>query len=679
MNQPQTRKDSTVDVLHGIAIPDPYRWLEQGESAEVVEWTREQNAYVDASLRGEAQEMFAGELTKHFRVVYFTNPILLAGRYFYTERQPNEDQSAIYYKQGLDGEPIVLINPNGQREGNTISVDYWLPSWNGKYLVYGVSQGGDEMASIHIRDVDKNEDLPETISQCRHAALCWTPDNKGFFYTRNRPPVGVSAGEEHLYAKLFFHALGEDPAKDICVFGEGRPKDDMMELSMSRDGRFLAIHVTQGWTENEVYIYDTQDKSLRPLIAGIAAKFSLEFLENEVLVHTNYKADRYRVLVVSLAALFTSVDTWREFVPEREHLLEQVRITKDRVLLSYLVNACYDLATYDHHGNRVTEVSIPPLTSLSDISATPTEAEFFYGVESFVFPCIDYRFDPVTRTALEYRVTSNPIRPRDYVVKQEWFTSKDGTRVPMFVFHKSSILPGAVHPTVLYAYGGFASNLTPSFMRAWVPWLERGGVFAVANIRGGAEFGEQWHLNGILEKKQNGFDDYIAAAEYLIAQKYTDAAHLGILGGSNGGLLVSAVAVQRPELYGAVCSRVPLTDMVRFPQFGMAMRWVHEYGDPKIKDQLETILTWSPYHNVQINKTYPPILFTTGTKDTRVDPLHARKMAALFQSVVTNNSALIFTEQEAGHGPGKPIVKQVELQSLILSFFSQHLGLSLRK
>lgn len=676
MNQPQTRKEVVIDVLHGISIPDPYRWLEDGTRADVQAWTTEQNAYVNGLLRGDTQKTFAQELSTYFRIVTFTNPIPVAGRYFYTERQPDEDQSAVYYKQGLEGEPIVLINPNGQREGNTISVDYWLPSWDGKYLVYGVSQGGDEMATIRIRDVNKNEDLPETISHCRHAAVCWTPDNKGFFYTRNRPPAGVSVGEEHLHAKLYYHVLGTNPEQDVCVFGEGRPKDDMMELSMSRDGRYLAIQVTQNWTENDVYLYDTQNKTLRALITGLSAKFSLEFLPTDVLIHTNYKADRYRVLTVPLETVFTSVDTWREFVPEGEHLLEQMRITKDRVLLGYLVNACYDLVSYDYRGNRLSDVSLPPFSSLSDISASPTEHEFFYGVESFIFPCIDYRYNPVTRTSEEYRVTSNPLQPSNYVVKQEWYTSKDGTRVPMFIFHKSSLKFDGPHPTILYAYGGFAANTTPAFMRGWVPWLERGGVFAVANIRGGAEFGEQWHLNGIKEKKQNGFDDFIAAAEYLMSQNYTDAAHLGILGGSNGGLLVSAVAVQRPELYGAVCSRVPLTDMVRFPQFGMAMRWVHEYGDPQIKEELENILKWSPYHNVKPGITYPPILFTTGTKDTRVDPLHARKMAALFQSVASSNPAFIYTEDEAGHGPGKPVVKQVELQSLILTFFAKHLPLS---
>ena len=318
---------------------------------------------------------------------------------------------------------------------------------------------------------------------------------------------------------------------------------------------------------------------------------------------------------------------------------------------------------------------MPKYSNLAGLSARREEEEFFYGVDSFIFPRIVYRYDPSSKSYSEFKKINNPINPDDYEVQQEWYISKDTTKVPMFIFHKKGIELNGNNPTILYGYGGFNSCETPSFMRNWVPWIQRGGIFAIANIRGGGEFGDAWHKAGIKEHKQNSFDDFIAGAEHLISRKYTNREHIGILGGSNGGLLVSAVGVQRPELFGAVCSRVPLTDMVRFPKFGIAIRWIHEYGNPEVKKELKNILTWSPYHNVKEGTRYPDFLFTTANKDTRVDPLHARKMAAMIQGANIDNKVLVFTEMDAGHGSGKPIIKIVESQALVRSFFAQKLGL----
>jgi prolyl oligopeptidase len=371
------------------------------------------------------------------------------------------------------------------------------------------------------------------------------------------------------------------------------------------------------------------------------------------------------------------LDEWKEFIPERKFLLETVRITKSKILIEYLVNACSEVVTFDYEGKETGKIPLPPYSTLAGISSRKDEEEFFYGVETFVFPKIVYRYDPSAMDYLEWRRTDNPIQPDDYVVKQEWYVSKDGTKVSMFVFHKKGLTFDESNPTILYGYGGFAKNETPLFMRNWVPWIERGGIFAVANIRGGGEFGEQWHKDGIKENKQNSFDDFIAAGEYLISQKYTNKGHLGILGVSNGGLLVSAVAVERPDLFNAVCARVPLTDMVRFPKFGIAMRWIHEYGNPDIVEDLKNILKWSPYHNVREGIEYPNFLFTTANKDTRVDPLHARKMTARLQEVNKKNEVLLYTEMDAGHGAGKPIVKIVESQALVISFFAGQLDLKI--
>ena len=669
------KKDNIVEEINGIKIPDPYRWLEEMENLEVQGWVSVHNKVVNDTLKNESFKDFSDELVRNFKVVNFSNPVPVQGRYFYIERQPDEDQAVLYMKKGLDGAPVKLFDPNGKRDGNTVTIDYWDESRTGKYVAYGISEGGDEMATLYVKDTDTNKDLADKIIHCRYSSVRWLPDDSGFFYTRNARPGTVPKNEEHLHVKVYFHKLGDNPDNDILVFGADRPKDDMIGISLSPDGRYLGIQVSRTWTENEIYIYDTQTRETKSVVANISAKFSIRFLSDKVLLDTNYKANNYRVLQSSYEQMCRPVDEWEEFIPEREFLLETLRVTKSKILVGYLVNASSEVCVFDYSGKEVEKIPLPKYSSLAGISARRDEEEFFYEVDSFVFPKVLYRYDPESKAYGEYRKTDNPIDPEQYVVKQEWYKSKDGTKVPMFIFHKKGLELNSNNPTILYGYGGFASNQTPSFMRNWVPWIERGGVFAIANIRGGGEFGENWHKDGIGKHKQNSFDDFIAAGEYLIAQKYTDSDHLGILGGSNGGLLVSAVGVQRPELFKAVCSRVPLTDMVRFPKFGIAVRWVHEYGNPEIKEDLQDILKWSPYHNVKEGIEYPNFFFTTANKDTRVDPLHARKMAARLEDVAKQNQVLIFTEMEAGHGPGKPIIKIVEGQALIISFFAEMLNL----
>ena len=529
------------------------------------------------------------------------------------------------------------------------------------------------MAVMHIKNVDTGINLSEQIPRCRYSQISWLPDDSGFFYTRN-PWLGtVPKNEEHLHTKVYFHKMGENPEKDELIFGEGRPKDEMLGLSISIDGRYLAISSALKWTENDIYVYDRDTRRTIPLTVGIPAKFSAQFLEDKIIIKTNYNANNFRVISVSLSKMFSPIREWEELIPEREYLLQSVTTTKSKIIVTYLENAYSKVVMFDHNGKVVEEIAFPPYSSTAGISGNLEEDEFFYGVDSFTFPKITYRYSPSENKFEIYRKTDNPIDPDSYVVKQEWCKSKDGTKVPLFVFHRKDMPTGKANPAILYGYGGFAHIDTPKFMKKFVPWIERCGIFAVANIRGNAEFGEKWHKGGIRENKQNSFDDFIAVAEHLIEKGYTDQDHLGILGGSNGGLLVSVVAIQRPELFKAVCARVPLTDIVRFPKFGIASRWIHEYGNPQIKEDLQNILKWSPYHNIKNGIEYPSFLFTTANKDTRVHPLHARKMTAALQSVNKNNPVLIFTEMEAGHGPGKPIKKIVESQAFLLTFFAQSL------
>lgn len=669
-------KNPVVDEINGIQIRDPYRWLEDSDNVEVKSWIDDQNKLVDKALKGDEFKLLSDELARNFKVVSFSTPVPVKGRYFYTERQPDEDQAVLYMKKGLEGTPIKLFDPNGKKDGNTVSIDYWYESKTGKYIVYGISHGGDEMATLYVKNTDTNENLPDEIARCRYSAVCWMPDDSGFFYTRNPRPGTVVKDEEHLHTKVYFHLLGNDPESDVLIFGEGRPKDDMIGLGLSLDARYLCINVSQKWTENEIYIYDSNTKEIIPFITGLPAQFSVRFLRDKILVDTNYKANNFRVLWSSYDDMYKLIDDWQEFIQERDYLLQSISLTKSKILVQYLVDACSKIVEFDYLGKEVGVIPLQKYSDLAGISTRREEEEFFYGVDSYTFPPIMYRYDPIVNGYSEYRKMSNPIDPNNYIVKQEWYKSRDGTKVPMFIFHKKEIQIDGKNPTILYGYGGFGNNETPTFMRNWAPWMERGGIFAVANIRGGGEFGDAWHKGGIKDNKQNSFDDFIAGAEHLISEKYTDSKHLGILGASNGGLLVSAVGVQRPDLFNAVCSRVPLTDMVRFSKFGMAVRWVHEYGNPEVKEDLENIMRWSPYHNVREGIKYPNFLFTTANKDTRVDPLHARKMAAMLQSANIENEALVFTEMDAGHGSGKPIIKIIECQALMLVFFAERLGLT---
>lgn len=586
MNTPSTKKDTLVDQYGDIPVPDPYRWLENQADPEVQAWIQEQNKYTDSMLKNSAYEVFSDELVKNFKVVGFSNPIPVRGWYFYTERQPDQDQAVLYVKEGLDGVPKALVNPNGVRKDNAITISYWYVSKSGRYVAYGLSEGGTEMSTLYIKDIATNKNILESIPNCRHSLAKWLPDDSGFFYTRNPRPGSVPQNEEHLHTKVYLHILGTDPDTDVCIFGKDRPKDDMISLSLSMDGRYLAIHASQKWTENEVYVYDYKDKTIVLTVTKIPAKFRVIFLKDKVLISTNYNANNGRILWSSLSELYKPIQEWKEFISEARCTIESISVTKSKILVEYLKNACSEILIFDHAGEKIGTIPLPPYSASGGISCNREEEEFFYSVTSFTFPKITYHYDPRSKEFSTYRKTDNAINPDDYVIQQEWYVSKDSTRIPMFIFHKKGLKLEGKNPTLLYGYGGFGNSEMPAFMRNWVPWLLRGGIFAIANIRGGGEFGETWHKQGIKEHKQNSFDDFIAAAEYLIAKKYTNNEHLGITGGSNGGLLVSAVAVQRPDLFKAVCSRVPLTDMVRFPKFGMAIRWVHEYGNPENQERI---------------------------------------------------------------------------------------------
>lgn len=676
MNTFYTKREELVENIMGVSVSDPYRWLEDEDRQEVKEWTDEQNAYTEENLRGTSFDTFQNELASTFSEMAFSVPVPGQGRHFYQEKKPGEPQFVLYMKKGKEEDPICVVNPNElDREGST-TLSCWAKSRSAVYVTYELSAKGTEMGTVYIKNVDTGEVFPDRLERCSHASIAWLPDDSGFFYDRHPYPGEVPANEGHLHQKVYFHTLGTKQERDILIFGEGRPKDDMISLKISPSGEYLAVRVSREWTQNEIYLYHTVKKTTSPFIVGVAAKFSLYFSERKAFLLTNYKADRYRVLSAPIETWAdTPVDEWSEFIPEGPHTLDSISVSKSKLLAHYLVNVCSEVYVYDHEGKIEKPLPLPAFSSIHSIQARYNDEEFFYGIKSFTFPFVVYRYDPDMKDYEEYRTSPNPIRPEDYEVSQEWCLSKDGTQIPLFVFHKKGIEKNSKNPLVLCGYGAHGTSLRPLFWKSFIPWVARGGIFAVANIRGGGEFGKSWQEAGSGFNKQNSFDDFIAAAEHLIAQKYTDTQHLGVYGGSMGGALVSAVSVQRPELFKAVCAEVGITDIVRFPLFGMAVRWTGELGDPRDEKGLRAILKWSPYHNVKEGTEYPAYMFVTGENDARVNPLHSRKMAAMLQWADKSNQVFLFTEKDAGHHAGKPTAKIIEGGARILSFFAKELGL----
>lgn len=675
MQFPKTRKEDLVETIHGQEVADPFRWLEDPTSPEVKEWTKEQNDFLWQNLDRGMFERVSDELVKTFHTTNYGVPVKRGEKYFFTKRLPGQDQTVLYYKNDLKGDEIVLVDPN--QKGGTVSLDFWNPSRNGKYVAYGLSKGGDEMATIYIIDVENSNHLSYEISHCRGSDIRWLGDTS-FYYTRNPRPGTVPLHEAHLHTKVYFHVLGRDPLEDNLIFGADRPKDDMIGLSLSVDDRFLAVSVTNNWTYNDIFVYDRETDVMTPLVRGISSRFTLYFSKDRAFIYTNYKANNFRLLVSDFSGFLKPIDEWAEAVAEQEFVLENIWLTRSKMILSYLVDASSKVEMRDHSGQTLGDLALPAYSRLQGVSTNRAQEEFFYSVSSYTFPSVIYRYDPASETYNTFIVTENPITPEEYYVTQEWFVSRDGTKVPMFIIRRND-LEMSPQPAILYGYGGFNASMTPEFMRAFmVTWVSRGGIFVVANIRGGGEFGEAWHKAAMLEKKQNSFDDFIGAAEYLISQKYTSQEKLGIMGGSNGGLLTATCSVQHPELFGAVVSLVPLIDMIRFhTSSAVAMRWASEYGNPDKAEDFENIFKYSPYHNVKEGVEYPPSLYLTSENDTRVNPYHARKMAAMLQSVNKENPVLLYSEADAGHGSGRPVKKIIENSAIRITFLAQQLGLGL--
>jgi len=676
---PDAHPQAVVDEMHGQKIPDPYRWLENGDDPQTLQYVKEQLAYTRSILDHlPGRDQTHQRLSELLSIGTLSAPQIGGDSYFYTRREGTQNQPILYVRRGLKGTDRVLVDVNQLAADGTVALDWWYPSHDGRYVAYGTSANGSEISTLHVIETATGRLLPDTIARTRAASLAWVPDASGFFYTRYPSQGEVPPGQEVYYRKVFYHALGTDPARDSLIFGDGRDPQDWPNVEISEDGRWLAITVEQGWAKSEVYLKDlAHDLPPAAVVTGQQNLYLAKPFRGKLYILSNEGAPRFRLFTANLNQPQRA--NWKEAIPQSVGVLKDFAIIGGELFAEYEQNATSQLKIFSLEGVLRNDVPMPTLGSLNLFHGNWDSKEAFFGFQSYAVPNTIYHYDLQSRTYDEWAKVDAPIAASNYAIKQLWFHSKDGTRVPMFVVSKKGLKLDGRNPTLLTGYGGFNVSRTPVFSPGLFVWLERGGVFAEANLRGGSEFGEEWHRAGMLEKKQNVFDDFIAAAEFLIQQKYTDKNHLAIRGGSNGGLLVGVAMTQRPELFKAVVCQVPLLDMLRYQNFSIAKLWIPEYGSSEDATQFQWLFAYSPYHHVTPGVSYPATLLMTADSDSRVDPMHAKKMAARLQAANAGpNQILLRVEPKAGHGAGKPITKLLEEGTDIYSFLFWQLGLPLK-
>jgi prolyl oligopeptidase len=682
----RTRKEDLVEVLHGVAVADPFRWLEDGESPEVRAWDETQTAATRAWLDElPGQAALRGRLRELLSVGHVAAPAARTTadgtrRYFHLRREGTQEQAVLYVRDGVDGTDRPLIDPAPLSEDRTTAIDWWGVSNDGERVVWGVSDAGTEESTLVVRDVSTGIDLVDRIAHTRHATVAWLPDGQSFFYTRYPTPGDVPPGDEKYFCRVFRHTLGADPVSDTIVFGEGRDKIDVPQVSISPGGRWLVVRVHMGWQRSEIWVRDLA-APLAPWVAvatGQEALYEPIVLDDVLYVLTNEGAPRYRLFAVDYAGVERG--KWREILPEGPDVLSDVAVIgggRRLIVAAYLHEASARIERFTPDGSPLGSIPLPGIASAT-VAGRWDGDEVFVQLTSFATPWHVVRYSVATgATTMWDRVGAGFVQA-DVRVSMLHATSKDGTRVPMFVVEKEGTPRDGDRPTVLYGYGGFNIAQTPAYSSRALLTVERGGIWVVALLRGGGEFGEDWHRGGMLEDKQNVFDDLHACAEELIRAKVTRPERLAVAGGSNGGLLVAAALTQRPELFCAALALVPLTDMLRYHRFRIGRLWTAEYGDPDDPRAFVWLHAYSPYHHVRTGVRYPSVLFATADSDSRVDPMHARKMTARLQEAQADPSRpiLLRVESRAGHGAGKPVAKLVGELADEMAFLLHELGMT---
>ncbi|MBW4684488.1 MAG: prolyl oligopeptidase family serine peptidase [Komarekiella atlantica HA4396-MV6] len=673
LSYPSPRQSNQVDNYHGTLVTDPYRWLEDPDSEETKTWIEAQNKVTFGYLSEiPAREKIKQRLTKlwdyeKYGIPFKEGESLQDGsteRYFYFKNDGLQNQSVLYTLETLDAEPRVLLDPNKLSEDGTIALAGLSISEDGKLLAYGLSISGSDWQEWKVRDVETGEDLGDHLKWIKFSGASWTHDHQGFFYSRyDEPNEKTQLEDVNYYQKLYYHQLSKPQSEDVLIYHRPEQKEWGFSGDVTEDGRYLIISVWLGTDPKNLVFYKdltNPNAEVVELVNQFEADYS--FIDNDDSVfylRTDLNAPRGRVIAIDTKN--PASENWQEIIPQSAETLESVGILNNQFVADYLQDAYTQIKIFDLKGTFIREVELPGIGSAGGFGGKRNDTETFYSFTSFTTPGTIYRYNMVTGKSEIFRQPNVDFNPNDYETKQVFYHSKDGIQVPMFITHKKGIQLDGNNPTYLYAYGGFNASMTPSFSVSLLVWLEMGGVYAMANIRGGGEYGEEWHQAGMKEKKQNVFDDFIAAAEWLIANKYTKSAKLAIAGGSNGGLLVGACMTQRPDLFGAALPAVGVMDMLRFHKFTIGWAWTSEYGSPDNPEEFKALYAYSPLHNLKPDTAYPATLITTADHDDRVVPAHSFKFAATLQAAQAGDApTLIRIETKAGHGAGKPTAKIIE-------------------
>jgi prolyl oligopeptidase len=680
MKYPAAKKADVVDDYHGTRVADPFRWLEDADSPETAKWVEAQNAVTrDYLAKVPRRGSFKDRLLTLYNYERFNGVERVGPRYLITRNDGLQNQDVLYVADSLNGTERVLLDPNTLRADGTTALAGHHASKDGKLLAYGIAEAGSDWTTWRVRDIETGKDLPDVIRWSKFSTIEWTPDHRGFYYQRfAEPKPGQEMRAQNEYAKLYLHRLGEPQSADKLVYERPDQKQWMFYPEITEDGRFLLLTIqTTDFGRNLLFYQDLRRQPAQTveLIRELTAQFiPLGTRGSVVYFSTTDNAPRGRIVAIDLEKPDRA--SWREIVPQQKEPIDAARMVSRRLVLSYLKDAASAVRVFDLDGKLVKDVALPGVGQVSFLPSRPADPEMFFLYVSFTSPAVTYRLDPPTGAATVVRQSKVGFDPSRFEAERVFYTSKDGTRIPMALVHRKGIERNGQTPTILYGYGGFNSSVLPTFNPAVVAWMEMGGMFAVANIRGGAEYGDEWHEAGKREKKQNVFDDFIAAAEWLIAQKYTSTPKLAVYGGSNGGLLVGAVINQRPDLFGAAMPAVGVMDMLRFQKFTIGAAWVDEYGSSDDPAQFKTLRAYSPLHNIKAGANYPAVFITTSDHDDRVVPGHSFKYAATLQDAQQSaeRPALIRIETRAGHGAGKPVTKIIEEWADRLAFLSKELG-----
>jgi prolyl oligopeptidase len=677
---PAARKDNVVDDYHGTQVADPYRWLENPDSSESRQWIEAQNQLAFGYLEKlPVRAQIKQRMTELWDFEKYGVPFREGNRYFFSRNNGLQSQAVIYTTESLEAEPRVLLDPNTLSKDGTVALSGMAITDDGNLLAYGVASAGSDWKEIRVRDVRTGQDLADVVKWVKFSNPSWTKDGKGFFYSRyDEPKAGEAMSGANYFQKLYFHKLGTPQTEDVLVYERKDQKEWGFGGFVTDDGRYLLIQVTRGTErKNLVFYKDLKDSKAKvvELLKEWDGQYS--YVGNDGTTfwfQTDVDAPRGRLIAVDLRK--PERKGWKEVIPQGEETMTDVSFVNDTFIVDVLKDAHSQVRLYSRDGKPKGEVALPGLGSAYGFAGKRTDTETFYGYASFNTPMTIYRYDLKTGQSTVFKAPKLKFDPAQYETKQVFYTSKDGTRVPMFITHKKGLKLDGTNPTMLYGYGGFNASMTPSFSVANLVWMEQGGVYAQANLRGGGEYGREWHQAGTKLQKQNVFDDFIAAAEWLISNQYTSSARLAISGRSNGGLLVGAAVTQRPELFGVALPGVGVMDMLRFHKFTIGWAWTSDYGSAENPEEFKALHAYSPLHNLK-PRSYPAMLVHTADHDDRVVPGHSFKFTAAAQAAQTGEApVLIRIETKAGHGAGKPTGKIIEEYTDLWAFSLAQMGLA---